>query len=266
MIDSLLWHPKTTPQQWCEGMPCIEIFSGITLDQPSSAFLVYLLGGLWLWAARRFWKIRGGHRSRRWWCISMLFGGIAAISAGTSYQAFGYELKCTGREFCTWTSGWEIAYLMLQQVSLNALLIAVAYSCTTGVWQRCLIIYAYTTLAIHWTITIAGIFIANKFMISFELLVLFSTPVFVVLFALNCYRYIRYKKPMDLALLGVWVILAMTNALYFAYMLLGFTQALWAQGYWFSENDVLHVLMMGWVLYLGLIVSTKVEDARSVAA
>ena len=66
---------------------------------------------------------------------------------------------------------------------------------------------------------------------------------------------------MDLALLGVWIILAMTNAIYFAYMLLGITQALWAQGFWFSENDVLHVLMMGWVLYLGLVVSTKVEDA-----
>jgi hypothetical protein len=87
-----------------------------------------------------------------------------------------------------------------------------------------------------------------------------------MLFILNCYRYVKYKIPMDLALLGVWIILAMTNAIYFSYMLLGVTQTLWAQGYWFSENDVLHVLMMGWVLYLGLIVSTKVEDARSVAA
>lgn len=100
-------------------------------------------------------------------------------------------------------------------------------------------------------------------MISFELLVLFSTPVFAVLFVLNCYRYVKYKKSMDLALLGGWILLAMTNAIYFAYMLLGVTQALWARGIWFSENDVLHVLMMGWVLYIGLVVSTKVEDAPS---
>lgn len=196
----------------------------------------------------------------------MLFGGIAALCAGTSYQAFGYELKCSGQEFCRWTSGWEIAYLMLQQVSLNALLIAVACSCTAGVWQRYLIFYSYAAVAIHWMITITGVIVANKFMISFELLVLFSAPVFLVLFGLNCYRYIKYKYSMDLALIGVWIILALTNAMYFVYMLLGVTQTLWAQGFWFSENDVLHVLMMGWVLYIGLVVSPKVADAQLGAA
>jgi hypothetical protein len=266
MLDTLLWQPKTTPQQWCEGMPCIEIFSGITLDQPSSTFLVYLLGGLWLWVAWRFWQVKEGHQSKKWWSISMLFGGIAALCAGTSYQAFGYELKCSGQEFCRWTSGWEIAYLMLQQVSLNALLIAVACSCTAGVWQRYLIFYSYAAVAIHWMITITGVIVANRFMISFELLVLFSAPVFLVLFGLNCYRYIKYKYSMDLALIGVWIILALTNAMYFVYMLLGVTQTLWAQGFWFSENDVLHVLMMGWVLYIGLVVSPKVADAQLGAA
>ena len=71
---------------------------------------------------------------------------------------------------------------------------------------------------------------------------------------------------MDLALIGVWIILALTNAMYFVYMLLGVTQTLWAQGFWFSENDVLHVLMMGWVLYIGLVVSPKVVDAQLGAA
>ena len=115
-------------------------------------------------------------------------------------------------------------------------------------------------------ITITGVIVANKFMISFELLVLFSAPVFLVLFGLNCYRYIKYKYSMDLALIGVWIILALTNAMYFVYMLLGVTQTLWAQGFWFSENDVLHVLMMGWVLYIGLVVSPKVVDAQLGAA
>src|SRR5210317_271669 len=123
-IDSLLWQPKTSPEEWCQAMPCVDIFStGLVLNQPFSTFLVYLLGFMWLWAGWRFWKIRDGQKTRVWWCIAMVLGGIAAISAGTSYQAFGYELKCAGREFCIWTSWWEIVYMIIQVASLNAMLI-----------------------------------------------------------------------------------------------------------------------------------------------
>ncbi|MFT4520608.1 MAG: hypothetical protein ACI9JM_003012, partial [Halioglobus sp.] len=136
-IDSLLYQPETTPQQWCEAMPCVELFStGLILNQPSSTLMVYLLGFMWLWVGWRFWKNENGQQSRRWWAIAMTLGGIAALSAGTSYQAFGYELKCAGRELCTWTSWWEIAYLVIQAASMNAMLVAVAYSCTTGNIRR----------------------------------------------------------------------------------------------------------------------------------
>jgi len=261
-IDTLLWQPKTSPEQWCEAMPCVEILStGIILDQPVSTFLVYSLGVLWLWAGWRFWIIRNGQKSRIWWSISLALGGIAAISAGTSYQAFGYELKCAEREFCVWTSWWEIVYLLIQQVSLNAMLIAVAYSCTTGLYKKSLIAYAYANIVVHWCLTLAGITLANKFMISFEMLVLFSLPAFTLFLILNSWRYIKYRQSIDLALLGAWIILAMTNLLYFAYLQLDYTQALWQQGIWFSENDILHVSMAVWILYLGLVVSKRVEDA-----
>ena len=79
----------------------------------------------------------------------MTLGGIAAISAGTSYQAFGFELKCTEREFCTWTSWWEIAYLALQIGSVNAMLAGVAYACTKGLLRRLLLTYALVNTAIY---------------------------------------------------------------------------------------------------------------------
>ena len=243
-------------------MPCVEIFStGVILNQPVSTLLVYTLGALWLWAGIRFWKTRGDHKTKAWWSVSLVLGGIAAISAGTSYQAFGYEIKCVGREFCTWTSWWEITYMIIQVASLNTMLIAVAYSCTTGTLRKSLIVYAYANTLIHFGTTVVGATLPNKFMLSFEMLVLFSAPAFLMLLIINSWNYINYKKPMDQILLGAWAILLTTNALYFAYLQLGYTQTLWEKGIWFSENDVLHLLMMAWVLYIGLLVAKNVDDA-----
>jgi hypothetical protein len=67
---------------------------------------------------------------------------------------------------------------------------------------------------------------------------------------------------MDLVLLGSWILLVVSNLFYFAYLIFGFTQKLWEKGVWFSENDVLHILMIIWVLYSGIIVAKRVEDAH----
>ena len=263
-IDSLLWQPKTTPTQWCESMPCVELFSsGVTLTQPTSTLLIYLLGLMWLWVGWRFWQRDNEQKSRRWWSIAMTLGGIAAISAGTSYQAFGFELKCTEREFCTWTSWWEIAYLALQIGSVNAMLAGVAYACTKGLLRRLLLTYALVNTAIYCCVAAAGAFLPNRFMISFEMLVLFSTPAFLACFIINGWRYISNKSDKDKILLRAWIIMFATNVLYYAYLLLGYTQLLWSKGFWFSENDVLHVLMLVWVWYVGTAVVSIMADTES---
>ena len=263
-IDSLLWQPKTTPTQWCESMPCVELFSsGVTLTQPTSTLLIYLLGLMWLWVGWRFWQRDNEQKSRRWWSIAMTLGGIAAISAGTSYQAFGFELKCTEREFCTWTSWWEIVYLALQTGSVNAMLAGVAYACTKGLMRRLLLTYALVNTVIYCGVAAAGAFLPNRFMISFEMLVLFSTPSFLVCFLINGCRYINEKSDKDKILLGAWIIMFVTNVLYYGYLLLGYTQILWSKGFWFSENDVLHVLMLIWVWYVGTAVVSVMADAES---
>ena len=67
----------------------------------------------------------------------MLLGGLAALAAGTSYQAFGYQIKCVGQETCAWTSWWEVIYLMFQQVSMDAMLVAIAvFTSTTWIGPR----------------------------------------------------------------------------------------------------------------------------------
>jgi hypothetical protein len=260
-IDSLLWQPNTTPTQWCESMPCVELFSsGVTLSQPTSTVLIYFLGLMWLWVGWRFWGVDNGQKSKRWWSIAMTLGGIAAISAGTSYQAFGFELKCTERAFCTWTSWWEIAYLMLQVASVNAMLAGVAYACTRGQTRRILLMYAIVNTVIYYCVAAAGAFLPNRFMISFEMLVLFSTPALTACFIINGWRYVNNKSDKDKALLIAWAIMFTTNIVYYAYLLLGYTQTLWSKGFWFSENDILHVLMLVWVWYIGTVVVGVIDD------
>jgi len=262
MLDSLLWQPQTTPQQWCESMPCVDIFStGIVLDQPLSTFLVYVLGGVWFWAAWRFSpRHKDDQKSRQWWRLSLVLGGIGAIVAGTSYQAFGYELKCSGRAVCAWTSGWEIAYIVLQVACYNAMALAVAFSCTSGRLRRLFIGYALLNSVIHFCIVVIGVVTVNRLMLSFEMAQYFITPTLIIFIALNTTRYFAHRQPLDLAMLISWALLIATSISYSIYMSAGYTQQLWARGIWFSENDVLHVGVMIWLVYLGLGLSGKVQD------
>jgi hypothetical protein len=244
-------------------MPCVEIFDRFVFSQPSSTFLVYALGLLWLWVGLRFWQAHDNQQTKRWWAMAMLLGGLAALSAGTSYQAFGYELKCNGREYCVWTSWWEIAYLLLQVGSMNAMLIAVAYSSTTGRLRQLLIAYAWLNTVVHYLVTTIGVFQANRFMLSFEMLVLFSSPAFILYFIINGWNYFKHRSKQELRLLICWVIMTLTNLIYFIYMLAGYTQIVWAKGFWFSDNDVLHVFVMLWVIYVGRVIAPNVKDTEN---
>ena len=47
---------------------------------------------------------------------------------------------------------------------------------------------------------------------------------------------------------------------YWFYDKLEITQKLWAQGKWFSQNDVLHIGLILWVIYLAVVVANRVED------
>ncbi len=254
--------PEQTPESFCDMQPCMEIGStGIIIIQPTSTAIVYFLAGLTIWVGFYFLKIKEKHRSRYWWGIAMILGGVAAVLAGSSYQAFGYMLKCAGREACIWTNWLEIIYNTLSVASFNAMLVAVSISCTKGTFRKILCGYAAVNSSVHLVVTMVGALLPNKFMISFELLVLFVGPTLLFFLALNLIRFIKYRDTMDLALLCTWVILFGTIIVYYAYMMAGITQDLWADGIWFSENDVLHVAMLAWTLYIPLVLAKRVRDA-----
>ena len=257
--------PVLTSANWCEAQPCLKIKIAsrkIILTQHTSTFLVYSLGLLTIGAGLYFLRIRDSEISRLWWGISLLLWGIGALLAGTSYQAFGYEIKCAGRQTCAWTSWWEVVYLMFQQVSIDAMLVAVAYSCTEGSLQMILLVYALVSAVVYVILTFAGGLVPVKSLITFNLMVRVSTPIFLLLFILNGWRYYMLRDPMDLAFLGTWILLLLTMAAYWRYDALDITKKLWAggKGIWFSQNDVLHICLIFWVIYIATVVANRVRD------
>lgn len=255
--------PEMTPENWCSVQPCTTVklpSKEIIITQPLSTFWVYLLGVLTICVGLYFFWIQDNQNSRFYWGVSLLLWGIGALLAGTSYQAFGYEIKCAGRKVCAWTSWWEIIYLMFQQVSMNALLAAVAYSCTTGTFRTVLLGYVlFSSIAYVLLVFIGGI-LPLKSLITFEFMVWFSTPGIVACIFLNAIRLFIYGDTMDLALLGTWILLVLTMAAYWSYYKRGITKKLWAGKTWFSENDVLHVLLIIWMIYIAVIVANTIKD------
>lgn len=271
-LASIPYHPEQTPESWLSIQPFMEVNIGpisFILVQPSSTILVYLLGILTIAAGLYCFHIQAQQRSRRWWGIALILWGLGAILAGTSYQAFSYEIKCAGREWCSWTSWWEIFYLIFSSASVNAMFIAGAFSCCSGKWRKVMIFAAVINFLLYLFVVLIGTYTLNKFLISFELLLIFSTPIILLLFILNSWQYFKFRQHMDLALLITWLWLGFTIAAYFLYWVLDITHDLWERAIWFSENDVLHIGLIIWMIYIAAFVVKHIVDVpplRSVSS
>ena len=262
-LNTIPFNPPQTPDSWLTIQPYAKIQIGlreIYLVQPSSTIFVYALGILAIGVGIYFLKIRHGHISRFWWGIALILWGAGALFAGTSYEAFSYEIKCAGRANCIWNSWWEVVYLVLSVASVDAMAFAEAHSSTRGKFRRWLSIYGILNLSLYIIVILIGSLIPIKFMISFELLLIFTVPSILMFFVLNSWRFLKFKGKLDLALLGTWLGLGFIIGVYFLYFSLGITQNLWSRGIWFSENDVLHIGLIFWMLYIGLVVAPKMED------
>lgn len=262
-LASIPYTPKQTPASWLSMQPFVKVRIGtinFVLVQPSSTAFVYLLGVVAIGVGLYFLRIQNSHQSRKWWGIALLLWGFGAIFAGTSYQAFSYEIKCAGQEICSWTSWWEVIYLLLSAASVNAMMVAGAYSGCVEKWRKILIYYAFANIVFYTIVVLIGVISLNKFMISFELLLIFTAPNILILFILNGWRYFKFKDDMDLALLVAWVWLGITIGAYFLYFTLDITESLWEHDVWFSENDVLHIGLMSWMIYLAARVANRIID------
>jgi len=255
-LDKILFFPAVTPEEWCVSQPCIEfeLFSlKIMLVQPSSTFFVYLLGFITIVIGICLIRIKKNQKFIFWWGIALLLWGTGAILAGTSYQAFSYEIKCAGRTFCIWTSLWEIFYLILSVGSVNAMLMAQTHLGERNKWSKIMVRYAPMNFIAYVIIVVIGTMIPIQFMISFELMLIFLAPTILFLLIINLLKYFSLKERIHRALVIIWISLILIIGFYFLYYMLDITNILWEQGIWFSENDILHIGLILWMIYIGLV-------------
>lgn len=260
-LDQLLYEPRTTPEQWCQMRPCVNP-GGIVFNEPLGSFLVFLLAFLWIGSGVYFLRNHRAQKSRTWLGIALVLGGIGAALAGISYQAFSYMLKCAGKEFCTLTNGFEVGYSVTQAVSVSAMLTAVALAITQGWFRKALIAYCIANAAVYAVITIVGVSEPNKLLLSFEVLMLFALPGILFVILVSGVQYARKRTPLDGSLLGAALLLVLVQAAYFWYYGAGITAALYkqGQGFYFSENDVLHIGMILWLAYVVKVVGKHLKD------
>ncbi len=265
-LETLLYEPPQTAADWLASQPYSTIAIGgqtLTLMQPTSTLFVYALGVLAVAIGVSSWRNWHGQHSRRWWGAALIFWGAGALLAGTSYEGLSYHFKCAGRDSCLWTTWWEVGYLILSAASINAMVMAQAYACANGRLRRRLIGYGLINMGVYTTAVLLGALIPVKFLISFEFLLLATAPSIVGFIILNGWRYQQFHQRMDAVLLGTWLLLGVVIGLYFLYYALDITPWLWGRGIWFSDNDILHLGLIGWMLYIFRILLPEIEDLSS---
>ena len=252
-LEEILYFPATTPEEWCEGQPCVEFYLFSTrfiLVQPSSTIFVFSLGFLTITIGIYLLIIRKTKKFTLWWGTALLLWGLGAVFAGISYQAFSYEIKCANRSFCIWTSLWEIFYLILSVGSVNAMLLAQSNLGERTLCSRIMKGYTCANFTSYLMIVAFGTIIPVHFLISFELMIVFLAPTILLLLIFNIRKYIHLKTRVYRSLAIIWAFLIVIIGLYFLYFMLDITDIFWEQGVWFSENDVLHISLILWMIYI----------------
>jgi hypothetical protein len=265
---SLLMMPLTTPNEFLSGMPhtTLSIFGkDYVLIQPSSTFFVYLLGVVMIIMGIYFLVTKRSEKSRYYWAIGLLLWGLSAIVAGTSYQAFGYELKCRGQEYCLFTSNFELAYMLLTAYSINFLIASTGYTSTGHPGRKRLIKFALLDSAGYSVYMFVGAILPLKLLISYEGFMTFIGVNFLIMFILNIRHYIRYKDILNRNLILIWIGFLLVNVSYFVFLFGEFGAKIYNNlGVWFNENDVLHIFLILWAFMIFFLLRKHaVDKARS---
>jgi len=259
-FDGMKLAPLTTGEDFLGTQPYIMI-GDVVLTQPSSTIIVYVLGIFIIFLGVRFLRKKEQYISRKWWGVSMIFWGIGAIFAGTSYQAFGYQLKCVGREYCNFTDWWEIIYLLLTAISIGVMVFAMSHCIAKGKTRKIMKWVAYISVPLYAIILTNGSVAPIKFMVTYELFSIFFMPHFLVFFILSIKEYKSKRDMMNKRFIITWIMFLIVNVSYYVYYWLGLSEMLYSStGIWFNQNDVLHVLLLLWFVYIWFAMPNTIKD------
>ncbi len=194
--NQLLSLPHTKPEAFLSSMPYISLSflsTNIFLIQPSSTILVYSLGLIMISFGVLFYITRKQQTSREYWGIGLILWGISAIVAGTSYQAFGYELKCNYRGFFSFTSNFELVYMLLTAYAINYLVAATGYTTLAQTGRKRLSQFAIIDSILYSLYMLIGAIIPIKFLVSYEGFMAFIGVNFIIMFILNIRHYLKFR-------------------------------------------------------------------------
>lgn len=261
-LFSLSFFQEPNPiraSDWCSLQPCTNIF-GYTINQLSSSILVYALSIYTCYLAFKLLSQRGIHLSKLYWGLSLLLGGTGALAAGTSFQAFAYEIKCAGKVFCSQDSHWEIAYYLLTASSGVLMLIGFLLSSLKRLPRPYLFGLAALYLGIYNYLCISSYMDGSATFASFNFMLVYMSPVYAFILGVSIFNYLKNTSPIHSAYLRAWGILSLTIVFYCLYEYTEMTSLLWQYKIWFSSNDVLHIGMFVWLIYLSKQVLPKITD------
>lgn len=263
MPSNIILTPLITPSEYLASKPFVDLIlfgKTLTIIVPSSTVMVFLLGFQVVYLGTSFLRNKNDN-AQLWWGIGMLFWGLGALSAGLSYQGLGYELKCQGLEYCQFTSFPELVYLFLTAISMGALCIAISLTVLKKEKRKPLKYYGTVSVILYTVVLLIGSIISHQFLISYELFTIFFMPMFVLFFVISVVQYKKNNDELNKTLIMTWILFLLVNVSYYVYYFLGFTEALYENtGIWFSANDVLHVALIGWMLYIQLVLKKKIEN------
>lgn len=248
----LLMMPNTTPEAFLSGMPYTTISllgQDYILIQPSSTFFVYFLGLLMVALGLYFVVTWQAQQARAYWGLGFIFWGISALVAGTSYQAFGFELKCRGQDYCLYTSSYELVYMLLTAYCINFLVVATGYTSVREKIRKYVVAFAIGDSVAYSVYMLIGAIIPIRFLVSYEGFMTFIGINFVMMFVFSLQHYRKHKDRLNRNLVVIWIGFLCVNLGYFGYLFSGLGPYLYSNfGLWFNENDTLHLLLILWTV------------------
>jgi hypothetical protein len=251
-VPSILAAPLITPSAYLSQKPYIDL-GGLIIMVPSSSVFIFGLGIFTIFIGGRFLKDK--QFLQDYYGVALVFWGVGALLAGMSYQSFGYELKCATNEYCLFTSWFELAYYYFTAISIAVLSDAVIKTIRPHQDNKWFNLYFYAMFVVYVIILVIGSVFEIQLFITYELFTVFFMPMFVLLFVVSVIYYRRNKDLLNYKFIHLWLIFLVVNISYYVYYLSGATAFLYEQtNIWFSANDVLHVLLIGWmaVIYFEL--------------
>lgn len=243
-LDLIRLEPSMNAQTYLSLSPYITIGT-LILQQPSSTFLVMTLA-LYTFMLGVGYLKKGKQDFNGYLGINFILWGIGAALAGLSYQAFGTYLNCSHSSYCTFTNGIELSYMMVTVYSINAIILAyrsILPIKLEAILQR----YVYTHLILFSFYQGLGILLPNRFLVSYEGMLLFLSPSLLILMYLS-YHY--KNQEIHAKLLRIWILFLGVNAIYFIALFLN-VKSFFDHYFhvWFNENDVLHITLLMWMIY-----------------